>query len=94
MLERGYLVNYVFFAMLAHEPHHVEAFVDACDPVFAEMGRAIKDSDIEPRIGGPVKHTGSAAYVIVGVTDCWSNGVFDNIDSPRTCPCDKTPTLQ
>ena len=58
MLESGYLVNYVFFVMLAHEPHHVDAFVDACDPVFAEMGQAIQDGDIEQRIGGPVKHTG------------------------------------
>jgi glutamate-1-semialdehyde 2,1-aminomutase len=58
MLERGYLVSGVFFSMLAHESHHVEAFVEACDPVFAEMGQAIRDGDIERRIGGPVKHTG------------------------------------
>ena len=58
MLARGFLASTGFFGMLAHEDHHVDAFLAACDDVFAEMGTAIRKDDIEERIGGPVKHSG------------------------------------
>ena len=58
MLPRGFLVSPAFDPMLAHQDHHVDAYLAACDDVFAEMGAAIRKDDIEQRIGGPVKHAG------------------------------------
>ena len=58
MLDRGFLVSGGFYPMLTHEQEHVERFLEACDPVFAELGDAIQQEDLEARIGGPVKHTG------------------------------------
>lgn len=60
MLRRGFLAAGGFNAMLAHEPRHVDAYVAALDDVFEELAEAIRDGDIERRIGGPVKHTGFA----------------------------------
>ncbi|HQW29222.1 MAG TPA: aminotransferase class III-fold pyridoxal phosphate-dependent enzyme, partial [Verrucomicrobiales bacterium] len=60
MLERGYLAAGGFNAMLTHEPRHVDGYLVALDEVFAELAEAIRDGDIVPRIGGPVKHTGFA----------------------------------
>ena len=58
MLRHGFLASAQFYPTLAHQPHHVEAYLAACDEVFAEMGDAIRSDDIEDRIGGPVKYAG------------------------------------
>jgi glutamate-1-semialdehyde 2,1-aminomutase len=60
MLRRGFLAAGGFNPMLAHEEWHVTAYLRALDEVFAEMGEAIADGEIEDRIGGAVKHTGFA----------------------------------
>ena len=44
--------------MLTHKEEHVDRYLEACDPVFAELGNAVEQNDVETRIGGPVKHTG------------------------------------
>ena len=44
--------------MLTHQDRHVDQYLEACEPVFAELGDAIQQNDISERIGGPVKHTG------------------------------------
>ena len=58
MLPRGFLMCSGFYPMLAHEDRHVDACLEACEPVFAELADAIRDDDIEARIGGPVKRAG------------------------------------
>ena len=58
MLDRGFLSSGGFFPMLTHEDHHVDQYLSACAPVFAELADAIEQDDISNRIGGPVKHTG------------------------------------
>ena len=58
MLDRGFLVAGGFYPTFAHQETHVEQFLEACEPVFQELAEAIQKGDIEPRIGGPVKHTG------------------------------------
>lgn len=58
MLPRGFLASAGFFPMLTHEDRHVDQYLAACEPVFAELGEAIQLDDIGERIGGPVKHTG------------------------------------
>jgi glutamate-1-semialdehyde 2,1-aminomutase len=60
MLSRGFLAGGGFYATLAHEPHHVDAYLCAAEAVFAELADAIKKGDAEQRIGGPVKHSGFA----------------------------------
>ncbi len=57
---RGFLAAAGFYACLAHEGRHVDAYLAAADEVFAEIAQAIKKGDIRERIGGPVKHTGFA----------------------------------
>jgi glutamate-1-semialdehyde aminotransferase len=60
MLQRGYLAAAGFNAMLAHEARHVEGYLAALEDVFGEMAEAIRQGDLEARIGGPVKHSGFA----------------------------------
>lgn len=60
MLKRGFLAGGGFYPMLAHQDRHVDLFLAAADPVFAELALAIKKGDVKERIGGPVKHTGFA----------------------------------
>lgn len=60
MLKHGFLAGAAFNASLAHEPRHIEAYLEALDEVFTELASAIHDEDIQARIGGPVKHTGFA----------------------------------
>ena len=58
MLERGFLASGGFYPMLAHQEEHVHAYLEASGTTFEELGQAIRQDDIEGRIGGPVKHTG------------------------------------
>ena len=58
MLARGFLVSGGFYPMLSHEDEHVDSFLEACGVVFEQLGKAMKDDDIEAQIGGPVMHTG------------------------------------
>ena len=58
MLEHGFLVSGGFFPMLSHENQHVDDFLEACDPVFEEIGIGLRRDDLQQRIGGPVKHAG------------------------------------
>ena len=58
MLRHGFLSSGGFYPMLAHEDEHVDQYLDACDPTFAELSQAIAQNDIESRIGGPVKKSG------------------------------------
>ena len=58
MLKKGFLVAGGFYPTFAHQDEHVDRFLEACDPVFAELAANIKQGDVEQCIGGPVKHTG------------------------------------
>lgn len=58
MLDHGFLAGGGFNATLAHEMRHVDAYLEALDPVFAEMAEAIAEGDVAGRIGSPVKHSG------------------------------------
>lgn len=60
MLERGFLAAGGFYPSLAHEPRHVEAFLAAAAPVFAELREALERGDAVQRLGGAVKHSGFA----------------------------------
>lgn len=60
MLEQGFLASAAFYPSLAHTPEHVEQYLRAADPIFAEIAQAIAGNDVESRIGGPVRHAGFA----------------------------------
>ena len=60
MLSRGFLAGGGFYPTLAHEPRHVDAYLAAAEPVFAELAEAIAKGDVADRIGGPVKSAGFA----------------------------------
>src|SRR5262249_1913929 len=57
MLGRGFLAGGTCSLTLAHEAHHVERYLDALGPVFAELANAIAAGDVTPRLGGPGKHS-------------------------------------
>jgi hypothetical protein len=65
MLDRGFLANASFNAMLAHERRHVDAYLAALDEVCRELRDAVSEPPdrLRGRIGGPVKHSGFARLV-------------------------------
>jgi glutamate-1-semialdehyde aminotransferase len=60
MLEAGYLATTNASVTVAHEPHHIEAYARALDPVFAELKEATEKEDVRERVRGPVKSSGFA----------------------------------
>lgn len=60
MLKKGFLAGGHFYPTLAHENHHVEAFLTAARTIFLELAEAIEQGNVTERIGGPVKQTGFA----------------------------------
>lgn len=60
MLKRGFLASANFNAMLAHEDHHIDAYLVALDEVFGEMKKDIANRTLLRNIGGPVKQSGFA----------------------------------
>ena len=58
MLEQGILAGSSFYACLAHQDEHVARYLEAAEPVYAELAAAIAADDIESRIGGPVRSSG------------------------------------
>ena len=63
MLERGFLAAAACALTLAHQSHHVERYLEALDPVFAELAAAIAADDVTRRLRGPVKHAGFTRLV-------------------------------
>jgi glutamate-1-semialdehyde 2,1-aminomutase len=57
MLEHGFLAAGNCSLTLAHDLYHVERYLDALDPVFAELSAAIAARDVAARLSGPVKHS-------------------------------------
>ena len=52
MLERGFLASTLFYAMYAHQVHHVEQYLHAVNEVFAEISEAQNAGDVEKRLKG------------------------------------------
>jgi glutamate-1-semialdehyde 2,1-aminomutase len=58
MLDRGYLASGQFYASYAHEPRHLDAYLEAVDEVFRLVARALASGDVARRLRGPAKHSG------------------------------------
>ncbi len=52
MLEQGFLASNLFYAMYAHEDHHVKDYLEAVDRAFSEISETNKTGDIEERLKG------------------------------------------
>lgn len=53
MLERGFLASTLFYAMYAHQNHHIEEYIRAVDDVFAEISELNQTGDLEKSLKGP-----------------------------------------
>lgn len=60
MLEQGILAGSAFYATMAHEQEHLDAYLGAAQPIFDELAESIRVGDVLRRIGGPVRHAGFA----------------------------------
>jgi glutamate-1-semialdehyde 2,1-aminomutase len=58
MLDRGFLASPQFYASYAHEPRHLEAYLDAIGGTFGTMAVAVQRGDVERLLRGPVRHSG------------------------------------
>lgn len=58
MLEKSFLATTAFYASYAHKPEIVEDYLKAADEVFGDMSKALKSSNIEKFLRGPVCHSG------------------------------------
>jgi glutamate-1-semialdehyde 2,1-aminomutase len=60
MLAHGILAGAGFYASLAHTDEHMDTYLAAAKEVFSELAEAIRQDDVENRIGGPIRHSGFA----------------------------------
>lgn len=58
MLDRGFLASAAFYTMYAHQPQHIDAYLDAVGETFGVIAQAIEDENVELLLRGPVKHAG------------------------------------
>lgn len=52
MLEKGFLASTLFYAMYAHQNHHVEEYLHAVDEAFADISEAKETGNIEKCLKG------------------------------------------
>jgi glutamate-1-semialdehyde 2,1-aminomutase len=52
MIEQGFLASNLFYAMYAHQNHHVDQYLQAVDNAFAEIFDANHSGDLEKRLKG------------------------------------------
>lgn len=60
MLKKGFLATNAFYASYAHQPKHVEGYLEAVKEVFASIGKAIGERKVEKLLKGPIAHSGFA----------------------------------
>jgi glutamate-1-semialdehyde 2,1-aminomutase len=58
MLQRGFLANNAFYAMMAHTPEDVQAYGRAAAEVLPLIQDALREEGVRSRLKGPVSHLG------------------------------------
>lgn len=58
MLERGFLAKTSFYAMYAHQRHHVDDYLSAVNEAFDQIAAAEARGDVVRLLKGPVAHSG------------------------------------
>src|SRR5205085_975666 len=57
MLARSYLAGSSFYASFAHQPTHVDGYLEATAEVFGLVAETIERGDVTDRLHGPVRHS-------------------------------------
>ena len=52
MLEKGFLASTLFYAIFAHQSHHVEQYLQSVDEIFSEISEANQAGNLEKRLRG------------------------------------------
>lgn len=60
MLRRGFIASDAYYASFAHKDEHIDAYLNACDEVFAIIAKSIKGNNYKELLEGPVAHSGFA----------------------------------
>lgn len=58
MLKRGFLASDAYYSCFAHKSEHIEAYLQAVDEVFELIAQALKMSNPEQLLNGPICHAG------------------------------------
>jgi hypothetical protein len=58
MLDEGFLAGGAFYPSLAHEPHHIDAALEATNRAFQLLTTAIAEGTVRDRLRGPVAFAG------------------------------------
>jgi glutamate-1-semialdehyde 2,1-aminomutase len=58
LLERGFLAKNSFYAMFAHQRHHVEAYLAAVNEAFDQIAVAEAEGGVVALLKGPIAHSG------------------------------------
>jgi glutamate-1-semialdehyde aminotransferase len=58
ILEKGFLATNAFYVTYAHQPCHVEAYLQGVEEAFAVIAGAISRNDVAHLLKGPVAHAG------------------------------------
>ena len=58
MLGRGFLATNAFYTTYAHQPVHIDRYLDATHEVFQTLAEAVHQGRVESSLEGPVAHSG------------------------------------
>ena len=58
MLARGFLAATTFYTTYAHQPLHIESYLQLVLEVFETMAQAMEDESVEQLLRGPIRHSG------------------------------------
>jgi glutamate-1-semialdehyde 2,1-aminomutase len=58
MLDKGFLASAQFYASYAHQPAHIDAYLQAVGETFERIAAAKKAGNVAEQLNGPVKHSG------------------------------------
>lgn len=58
MLTKGFLASTGFYAINAHQHHHIDSYLEAVAEVFGQLSKLVEEEAVEQHLNGPVRHTG------------------------------------
>ena len=58
MLAKGFLASTGFYALWAHQNHHIDSYFEAVEEVFGLLSKLVENEEVEQHLKGPVRHSG------------------------------------
>jgi len=58
MLAKGFLASTGFYAINAHQHHHIDSYLGAVEDVFRRLSKLVEEEAVEQHLHGPVRHSG------------------------------------